>query len=254
MPGWSRRRPSVLRRRHRVASPVGARLGRRPALSSACRRRGLRGVDRRLEAAIGELLASRARRATICPSEAARHVDPDGWRELMEPSPDGSAAPGRRGVGADPAGRQSGGPVHHEGSDPDPSDALKIAGSREVRHAGTALRPSDSRRPMSIPTDENRELLSVVATMRAKPGKSRAPTALEGLIDPTFREDGSAATPTRCTRARTYRAVFNVERELGQPGRARRAPRHPARTGPAAADPRRSPRRRAGDHPAHRIA
>ncbi len=54
--------------------------------SSACRRRGLRGVDRRLEAAIGELLAGRARRATICPSEAARHVDPDGWRELMEPA------------------------------------------------------------------------------------------------------------------------------------------------------------------------
>lgn len=54
--------------------------------SSACRRRGLREVDRRLEAAIGELLVSRARRATICPSEAARHVDPDGWRELMEPA------------------------------------------------------------------------------------------------------------------------------------------------------------------------
>jgi hypothetical protein len=43
-------------------------------------------VDRALEAAIDTLLAGRAGDATICPSEAARHVDPDGWRELMEPA------------------------------------------------------------------------------------------------------------------------------------------------------------------------
>lgn len=52
--------------------------------SAACRRRGVSDVDRRLEAAITDLLASRS--GTICPSEAARRVDADGWRELMEPA------------------------------------------------------------------------------------------------------------------------------------------------------------------------
>lgn len=44
---------------------------------------------------------------------------------------------------------------------------------------------------MSIPTDENRELLTVVATMRAKPGKEAELQALlESLIEPTQAEDG----------------------------------------------------------------
>ena len=54
--------------------------------SDACRRRGVRAVDRALEAAIAELLDARAGGATICPSEAARRIDPDGWQELMEPA------------------------------------------------------------------------------------------------------------------------------------------------------------------------
>ena len=54
--------------------------------SDACRRRRLRPVDHALESAILDLLAERATSATICPSEAARSVDPDGWRELMEPA------------------------------------------------------------------------------------------------------------------------------------------------------------------------
>ena len=54
--------------------------------SDACRRRGIRPVDRALEAAIDELLDARANDATICPSEAARRVDPDGWEALMEPA------------------------------------------------------------------------------------------------------------------------------------------------------------------------
>ena len=54
--------------------------------SDACRRRGIRPVDRRLEAAIDELLDVRAGGGTICPSEAARRVDPEGWRDLMEPA------------------------------------------------------------------------------------------------------------------------------------------------------------------------
>ena len=40
-------------------------------------------MDGRLERAIEALLDRRAAEATICPSEAARAVDPDGRRELM---------------------------------------------------------------------------------------------------------------------------------------------------------------------------
>ena len=46
-------------------------------------------VDRRLEAAILDLLARRATTATICPSDAARLVggeDEGEWRPLMEPA------------------------------------------------------------------------------------------------------------------------------------------------------------------------
>ncbi len=45
-----------------------------------------------LERAIDALLDARAPGATICPSEAARAVDPAGWRELM---PEARAAAGR---------------------------------------------------------------------------------------------------------------------------------------------------------------
>lgn len=44
---------------------------------------------------------------------------------------------------------------------------------------------------MSIPTDDNRELLTVVATMRAKPGKEdELAAALESIVAPTRAEDG----------------------------------------------------------------
>lgn len=49
-------------------------------------RRGLGSIDRALEAAIIEALSSRGRGSTICPSEAARVVDGDHWRDLMEPA------------------------------------------------------------------------------------------------------------------------------------------------------------------------
>jgi len=49
-------------------------------------------TDVDLERAIMGLLDARAGGATICPSEAARTVDPDGWRELM---PAARAAAGR---------------------------------------------------------------------------------------------------------------------------------------------------------------
>ncbi|SFQ02045.1 Protein of unknown function [Geodermatophilus dictyosporus] len=45
-----------------------------------------------LERAIAALLDVRAPGATICPSEAARAVDPEGWRALM---PEARAAAGR---------------------------------------------------------------------------------------------------------------------------------------------------------------
>lgn len=63
--------------------------------SKGCRRHRPGPTDRALEAAIVDLLASRAASATICPSEAARLVaaggrDDDGadeaWRALMEPA------------------------------------------------------------------------------------------------------------------------------------------------------------------------
>lgn len=49
-------------------------------------------VDARLERAIDELLDHRRAGATICPSEAARQVGADGWRDLM---PAARAAAGR---------------------------------------------------------------------------------------------------------------------------------------------------------------
>ena len=80
----------------RVCAGCGRSFDWRPALaaawdevrwcSDACRRRGIRPVDRALEAAIDTLLDGRDGDATICPSEAARRVDPAGWRELMEPA------------------------------------------------------------------------------------------------------------------------------------------------------------------------
>jgi hypothetical protein len=49
-------------------------------------------VDAGLERAIDALLDRRAADASICPSEAPRAVDPQGWRELM---PAARAAAGR---------------------------------------------------------------------------------------------------------------------------------------------------------------
>jgi len=52
--------------------------------SNVCRRRKLTPQDHALEAAIIDLLDARACGATICPSEAARRVRPDGWHDVME--------------------------------------------------------------------------------------------------------------------------------------------------------------------------
>jgi len=54
--------------------------------SDACRRRKVTNEDRALEAKILELLGQRAITSTICPSDAARAVSPEDWRDLMEPA------------------------------------------------------------------------------------------------------------------------------------------------------------------------
>lgn len=52
--------------------------------SARCRR-GSRARWERLEQAVLALLDERDPGATICPSEVARRVSPDAWRDVMEP-------------------------------------------------------------------------------------------------------------------------------------------------------------------------
>lgn len=54
--------------------------------SDACRRHGVSSRDRELEATIALLLSKRAADATICPSDVARAIGGDQWRDLMEPA------------------------------------------------------------------------------------------------------------------------------------------------------------------------
>ena len=50
--------------------------------SNACRRNGLRPIDDDIERTLLELLEDRTDRASICPSEVARRIAPDDWRDL----------------------------------------------------------------------------------------------------------------------------------------------------------------------------
>lgn len=52
--------------------------------SKSCRSRKLLQTDHELEVAVLRLLDER--NGSICPSDAARNVAPNGWRELMEDS------------------------------------------------------------------------------------------------------------------------------------------------------------------------
>jgi hypothetical protein len=54
--------------------------------SQRCRTHKVSVVDRQLADAIVALLATRPAGATICPSEAARLVSAENWRDLMEPA------------------------------------------------------------------------------------------------------------------------------------------------------------------------
>jgi uncharacterized protein DUF3253 len=76
-------------------------------------------VDRALERSIDGLLDQRRPGTTICPSEAARAVDPEGWRELM---PAARAAAGR----------------------------LAAAGDVEVTQGGTVVDVTTARGPVRI--------------------------------------------------------------------------------------------------------
>ncbi|KQU58221.1 hypothetical protein ASG84_16440 [Rhodococcus sp. Leaf278] len=53
--------------------------------SDACRRHKVSTTDKELEDKIRDLLDARSRDATICPSDVARALSDDGWRDLMEP-------------------------------------------------------------------------------------------------------------------------------------------------------------------------
>jgi hypothetical protein len=79
-------------------------------------------VDRALEQAIDGLLDQRRPGASICPSEAARSVDPDGWRDLM------------------PAARSAAGRLAASGS-------VQVTQSGEVVDVATARGPVRVRRP-----------------------------------------------------------------------------------------------------------
>lgn len=54
--------------------------------SDACRRHKVDDTDRHLERTIDALLDARAATSSICPSDAARAIGGDTWRDLMEPA------------------------------------------------------------------------------------------------------------------------------------------------------------------------
>lgn len=54
--------------------------------SDACRRRKVTAMDLRLENAIRTKLLQRSAASTICPSEVARDLGGEDWRDLMEPA------------------------------------------------------------------------------------------------------------------------------------------------------------------------
>jgi len=76
-------------------------------------------IDARLERTIEALLDARRAGTSICPSEAARAVDPEGWRDLM---PAARAAAGR----------------------------LAAAGSVEVTQGGEVVDVADARGPVRV--------------------------------------------------------------------------------------------------------
>ncbi|MDP9830048.1 hypothetical protein J2S57_005797 [Kineosporia succinea] len=87
--------------------------------SQRCRRNRPGVTDGRLEQTIENLLDERRAGATICPSEAARAVGGEQWRDLMEPA----RAAARR---------------------------LREAGRVEITQGGTVVDPSTAKGPIRI--------------------------------------------------------------------------------------------------------
>lgn len=87
--------------------------------SDGCRRHKPGPADRALEAQLLTLLAARPRGATICPSEAARALHPDDWRDRME------------------ATRQA-------------ARRLVAAGKVEITQGGRVVDPSTARGPIRV--------------------------------------------------------------------------------------------------------
>ena len=87
--------------------------------SAGCRRRGRTDLDQRLEVALRRLLDTRPRSGSVCPSEVARAVDDQRWRELMGPA----RAAARR---------------------------LAAAGEVEITQSGRVVDPSTARGPIRI--------------------------------------------------------------------------------------------------------
>lgn len=87
--------------------------------SDRCRKRRVQPIDTALETSILALLEQLSRTGTICPSEAARAVDPERWRDLMEPA----RAAARR---------------------------LVAAGTVEITQAAKVVDPSTARGPIRI--------------------------------------------------------------------------------------------------------
>ncbi|MCU1536471.1 MAG: hypothetical protein JWP82_822 [Humibacillus sp.] len=54
--------------------------------SDNCRKHGLTQVDLKLQDTLESMLDTRAASASVCPSEAAREVGGEDWRDLMEPA------------------------------------------------------------------------------------------------------------------------------------------------------------------------
>lgn len=82
---------------HRVCRVCGRRFGWRRKwagcweqvrfCSAACRRRGVRAIDRTIETELLAQLDACPAGSTVCPTEVARRIDADGmrWRDLLEP-------------------------------------------------------------------------------------------------------------------------------------------------------------------------
>ncbi len=101
---------------------VGGQTGRLAACGQRDDAGAVDDVDRVLERTIDALLDQRRPGASICPSEAARAVDPDGWRDLM------------------PAARSAAGRLASAG-------AVEVTQSGAVVDVATARGPVRVRRP-----------------------------------------------------------------------------------------------------------